>query len=34
MEGLLTTKWIMKGHGDTVAEFSNGQRQYLHELVA
>ena len=31
VEGLLTTKWILEGSGDTVAEFSNGEKTFVHE---
>ena len=33
IEGLLTTKWIVEGHGDIVADFTEGRRQFLHESM-
>lgn len=33
VEGLLTTKWLVEGHGDVVADFSEGRRQFLHESI-
>jgi len=33
IEGLLTTKWIVQGHGDVVADFTEGRKQFLHETL-
>jgi len=33
VEGLLTTKWIVEGQGDVVADFSEGRRQFLHQPI-
>lgn len=33
IEGLLTTKWIVEGHGDIAADFSEGRRQFLHQSL-
>jgi len=30
VEGLLTTQYVLRGHGDVVAPFSAGQRQFTH----
>ena len=35
VEGLLTSKWLLQGSGDTVHEFSDGQtKTYKHEHLA
>ncbi len=31
IEGLLTTKWIVEGHGDVVADYTEGRKQFVHE---
>ncbi|KAK2143543.1 hypothetical protein LSH36_833g00005 [Paralvinella palmiformis] len=31
VDGLLTSKWILEGSGDTVQEFNDGQKQFIHE---
>lgn len=33
VEGLLTTKWIVEGHGDVVADFTEGRKQFVHESI-
>ena len=33
VEGLLTTKWLVEGHGDVVADFSEGRRQFVHQSI-
>lgn len=33
IEGLLTTKWTVEGHGDIVADFTDGRKQFLHEPI-
>ena len=34
VEGLLTTRWVLKGHGQTVADFAEGgELHYLHESL-
>ncbi|XP_046563781.1 LOW QUALITY PROTEIN: delta-1-pyrroline-5-carboxylate synthase-like [Haliotis rubra] len=33
IEGLLTTKWLLSGSGETVADFTQGKLQYLHEKL-
>ena len=31
VEGLLTTKWIVEGRGDVVADFTDGRKQFIHQ---
>ena len=31
VEGLLTTKWILEGKGDTAEQYAKGKRQFLHQ---
>lgn len=31
IEGLLTTKWIVEGQGDIVADYTEGRRKFTHE---
>ncbi|GFR33636.1 delta-1-pyrroline-5-carboxylate synthase [Trichonephila clavata] len=33
VEGLLTTKWVLYGSGNTVADFNIGKMKYIHELL-
>jgi len=33
IEGLLTTKWVLRGSGDVVQDFSAGKRHFLHESL-
>ncbi|XP_054167264.1 delta-1-pyrroline-5-carboxylate synthase-like isoform X2 [Oppia nitens] len=33
MQGLLTTKWVINGSGNTVSEFSSGDNHYKHEAL-
>ena len=35
VEGLLTTKWLLEGEGDTAAEYSEGaEKKFLHQSLA
>lgn len=34
LEGLLTTKWVLKGSGHAVTDFSTGIRTYTHKDLA
>ena len=34
MEGLLSTKWILHGNGQTVEQFTNGSQKYLHQSLS
>ncbi|CAF1373945.1 unnamed protein product [Rotaria sp. Silwood1] len=33
VEGLLTTKWIVQGHGDIAADFTEGRKKFIHESI-
>ena len=33
LEGLLIYKWIMKGNGQTVAEYSSGAKKFTHKSI-
>jgi hypothetical protein len=33
IEGLLTTKWVLQGHGQIVRDFSEGKLKYIHESL-
>ncbi|MBQ7651265.1 MAG: glutamate-5-semialdehyde dehydrogenase [Victivallales bacterium] len=33
LEGLCTYKWILKGSGDTVADFADGERHFTHRRI-
>ncbi|CAF3553824.1 unnamed protein product [Adineta steineri] len=33
IEGLLTTKWIVEGHGDVVADYTEGKKKFVHESL-
>ena len=31
VEGLLTTKWVLAGDGDTAKDYASGERQFVHK---
>lgn len=33
VEGLMTTRWLLRGSGQVVSEYSSGQRHYKHERL-
>ena len=33
MEGLLTSKWILQGQGQTAADFNDGKAEYIHKSL-
>lgn len=33
VEGLMTSKWLVEGHGDIVADFSEGRKQFIHQSI-
>ncbi|CAF1121269.1 unnamed protein product [Rotaria sordida] len=33
VEGLLTTKWLVQGHGDIAADFTEGRKKFIHESI-
>jgi hypothetical protein len=33
VEGLLTSKWILHGHGHTASDFSEGKATYIHKSL-
>jgi delta-1-pyrroline-5-carboxylate synthetase len=33
VDGLLTTKWILRGDGDTAADYAKGKRTFVHEAL-
>lgn len=34
VEGLLTTRWLLRGHGQTVAPYGRGERHFTHKPLA
>merc|ERR1719347_167408 len=33
VEGLLTTKWVVSGDGDTAKEYASGERKFVHKTL-
>ena len=33
VEGLLTTKWEVRGEADTAREYSKGEKAFVHETL-
>ena len=33
VEGLLTTKWVLNGKGDTANEYATGSKSFLHKTL-
>ena len=33
VEGLLTTKWEVRGEADTAREYAKGEKAYVHEVM-
>jgi hypothetical protein len=31
VSGLLTTKWVLQGHGDTASDYAQGRRHFVHQ---
>ena len=31
VEGLLTTKWVLEGDGDTAEQYAKGKRNFIHQ---
>ena len=34
VEGLLTTKWVLEGDGDTAEQYAKGKRHFIHKPLA
>ena len=33
VEGLLTTKWVLRGKDDTAAEYASGAKSFIHKQL-
>ena len=33
LEGLLTHKWVLSGNGQATADFTSGEKQFVHERM-